>query len=538
MAGTGNRFVEAGYAVPKPLIEVDNMPMIEHVVNLFPGESNFLFICNNNHLKSSGLEEVLRRIAPECRVVGMEPQKKGPVFSVCEFIDLVQDGEVIVNYCDFGAYWDYNDFLNHTRRRNADGAIPSYRGFHPHMLHLSNYAFIRDEKQWMLKIQEKKPFTDDRMSEFASNGTYYFREGEYVRTFFPRLMELDIRVEGEYYVSMVYNLLMEAGLRISVYEIQHMLQWGTPQDMEEYIAWSDYFREAIEERKSRKHRGTLLMPLAGKGARFAEDYDIPKPLIPISGRPMFSQAVSGAPGMEKEVFVCLSEHEESFGLSSEINTEYPGARVVLLDGVTDGQAATARLGLDGIDPEEPVFVAACDNGMIWNEAEYVSLIEENDTDVVVWTFSGNPCVLRDPGMFGWVVAGEPGRAAGISVKKPVSDNPLEDRAVIGAFYFSSAGLFIEGYERLVSEDIRVNGEFYIDSLVDVLAGAGYCVKVFEVDHYVCWGTPDDLRTYEYWQSFFHKCSIHPYSLEADPLVPPGAVHDIAAKYSNFAQENE
>ena len=55
----------------------------------------------------------------------------------------------------FGTYWDYGSFLNHTRQRNADGAIPSYKGFHPHMLRTTNYAFIKDDKQWMIEIKRE-----------------------------------------------------------------------------------------------------------------------------------------------------------------------------------------------------------------------------------------------------------------------------------------------------------------------------------------------------------------------------------------------
>jgi len=31
---------------------------------------------------------------------------------------------------------------------------------------------------------------------------------------------------------------------------------------------------------------------------------------------------------------------------------------------------------------------------------------------------------------------------------------------------------------------------------------GLRVKVFEVDSYICWGTPQDLQTYEYWERYF------------------------------------
>lgn len=71
--------------------------------------------------------------------------------------------------------------MSHTRSRNADGAISAYKGFHPHMLGSTNYAFIREDNQWMLEIKEKEPFTDNRMQEYASDGTYYFRKGDFVK---------------------------------------------------------------------------------------------------------------------------------------------------------------------------------------------------------------------------------------------------------------------------------------------------------------------------------------------------------------------
>ena len=46
MSGFGERFRRAGYSVPKPLIEVEGKPMIGHVIDMFPGETDFVFICN------------------------------------------------------------------------------------------------------------------------------------------------------------------------------------------------------------------------------------------------------------------------------------------------------------------------------------------------------------------------------------------------------------------------------------------------------------------------------------------------------------
>ena len=67
MSGFGERFRRVGYDLPKPLIEVNGKPIIQHVVEMFPGETNFIFICNRDHLETSkyGMREILERVAPE-----------------------------------------------------------------------------------------------------------------------------------------------------------------------------------------------------------------------------------------------------------------------------------------------------------------------------------------------------------------------------------------------------------------------------------------------------------------------------------------
>src|SRR4030067_3006453 len=225
MSGEGRRFLDAGYLTPKPLIVVDDKPIIEHIVGLFPGESRFTFICNRDHLTQTGMHALLKRVAPECEIVPIAPHKKGPVFAVAQVFDRIDDDEaVIVTYCVFSKYWEYGDFLRHTRSRGADGAICAYRGFHPHMLGSTNYAFMREKDKWMLEIKEKEQFTSNRLQEYASDGTYYFKKGAHVKKYFIQLMEKNVHVNGEYYISLVYNLLREDGLRVSIYEIQHMLQ--------------------------------------------------------------------------------------------------------------------------------------------------------------------------------------------------------------------------------------------------------------------------------------------------------------------------
>ncbi len=514
MSGTGARFLAAGYTRPKPLIEVEGRPIIAHVLDMFPGESDFIFVCSQEHLDTTDMREVLAQLAPSGRIVAIPPHKLGPVFAVKCVFDLIRDdSEVIVNYCDFGKRWDYPGFLEDLRTNGADGGVSAYVGFHPHMLGKINYAFMRHEDMWMLEIKEKQPFTSDRMNEYASDGTYYFRTGSILKKYFQALMDRELTLGGEYYVSMVYNLLVEDGLLVRIFPIETMLQWGTPGELEEYVYWSSIFRSLAGQARRLSPRALPqinLIPMAGKGSRFRErGYTEPKPLLPVDGEPMVVHAARALPPGTQHVFVCLREHLDAYPLEAAVRGSFPEATFVALDEVTQGQAITVDLGLEGRDPELPLFVSASDNGMVYDHEKFARWAADDRVDAVVFTFSGHPGAAVNPRMYGWVRrSGD--QATGVSVKLPISDNPQVDDAIVGAFYFRSVSLYRQLLSELISRDIRVNGEFYVDSMIGLAVDLGYAVKVLRVEAYICWGTPDDYLTYNYWQKFFSQVEWHPY----------------------------
>lgn len=542
MSGLGTRFLAAGYEIPKPLIRVEEKPIIEHVCELFPNETKFTFIINESHLEKINMVEILKKIRPKSQVIGIKSHKLGPVYAVSKVFDLIDDHEeVIINYCDFGTYWNYSDFLQHTRSRNADGAIPAYKGFHPHMLGPNNYAFIRENAQWLRAIQEKKPFTDNRSEEYASNGTYYFRQGRLVKKYFQLLMDKGEDLNGEYYVSMIYNLLVQDNLKVSIYNIQHMLQWGTPEDLKEYQNWSNYFRNIIHSSKTypsielKDHIN--LIPMAGHGSRFSKvGYTLPKPLISISGKPMVIQAIDALPIKGNNRFICLNEHLQKYPLKKALNKFYPHSTIIALDQITKGQAISCQMGLNDLSHHTSIMIGACDNSMVINKEKFEKVLTDENVDGIVFTFKNHSSVKRNPHMYGYVEVNDDNVITKVSVKVPISDMPTDDHAIVGSFFLKNKSLFDIGLKELINKQVLVNNEFYMDSLIGELASLSYRIKPFVVDHYICWGTPDDLKTFLYWQSFFHKVHWHPYRLEKDPTVHPSVIHELERSFTDFSQE--
>lgn len=544
MSGFGERFRRAGYAVPKPLIQIEGKPLIAHVVDMFPGEANFIFICAQSHLDEPayGMEEILQEICPTGRIVGIATHRLGPVHAVRQ-IEHMLDSEapVLVSYCDFTCYWDWLHFKQFVHTAACDGAIPAYRGFHPHSLGTTRYAYVREAQGWVLDVQEKQPYTNNPMREFASSGAYYFATARIMSDALRAVVQQDLNVGGEFYVSLAYKSMLAQNRPIAIYDLQHFMQWGTPEDVADYNYWSNAFRHLISRRTDPPATDdSIIVPMAGLGQRFADaGYELAKPMIAVSGKPMVAQAVHDLPAARKHVFVLRSGMRGHECISDELKTLYPGAIVNAIDYVTPGQACTALVGLSAMEracgeSAGAIIISACDNGAVYDPVAYRRLFGNPDTDVIVWGVRGYPNAIRRPSMFGWIDAdGDVIRS--ISVKQ-APGNPESDPIVLGTFVFRRAGDFRRAVHRLIERDGRVNGEFYIDSCINDAIELGLNCRLFEVDSYLCWGTPDDLRTFEYWQSCFHKWASHPYRLELDARVALGQAAHLAGRYQAVVPE--
>ncbi len=540
MSGFGERFRRAGYTVPKPLIPVDGKPIIAHVIDMFPGETDFVFICNEDHLSTPEYQmaQTLRKYAPEGRIIAIPPHKLGPVAAVLQAKEAIDPDEpIVVNYCDFTCYWDYDDFKLFVEETDCDGCVPAYRGFHPHSLGSTFYAYVRHEGLWMTDIQEKKPFTDNPMDEFASSGTYYFKSGRLCIDTFEEQVDRNLDTNGEYYASMAYKVLMDKQQRSAVYDLQHFMQWGTPADLEQYLNWSKVFRRLMADQKPMASQtGTTLIPMAGLGSRFATaGFEKPKPLIPVSGRPMVIQASQSLPQPTQNVFVLRQDLPELDEICRKLRSSFLSTKIKILDGPTEGQAITCLEGMDAIENDKPVTIGACDNAVLFDTPTFEDLMKQDGPDVLVWTVRGHPDGIARPEMFGWIDADQDGCIRGVSVKKPLAD-PRTDPLITGTFTFRKADDFKRAADSLVSRDHRVNGEFYVDSLIEDAIDLGLDCRIFEVDAYIGWGTPEDLGIFEYWQSCFHKWPGHPYRLDKDPHTPVSQIPDMLAAYKKTVPE--
>jgi len=129
MAGRGSRFAQAGYTFPKPLIDVENKPMIQVVVDNIGIQARYIFLVLKEHYDAYALKYLLPLICGKnpCEIVIVDQVTEGAACTVLLSEKLINnDDELILANSDQWINWDNDHFLNFMRSKKADGGIVTF----------------------------------------------------------------------------------------------------------------------------------------------------------------------------------------------------------------------------------------------------------------------------------------------------------------------------------------------------------------------------------------------------------------------------
>jgi len=233
MAGRGARFQEAGYRLPKPLIPVHGIPMIEVVIdNLRPRRSHqFTFICQREHLETFGVAKLLQRAAPDSKIIAIDRVTEGAACTVLLARQIIDGSRpLMIANCDQWIDASIDDYLDAADRGNWGGFLMTMSSDKP------KWSYVRRGADGnVVGVVEKQVVSSE-----ATVGIYNFARGsEFVRAADAMIAAND-RVNGEFFVAPTYSWLIRAGGRVGTYSIgadhSGMYGLGTPADLTQFLA--------------------------------------------------------------------------------------------------------------------------------------------------------------------------------------------------------------------------------------------------------------------------------------------------------------
>jgi dTDP-glucose pyrophosphorylase len=223
MAGRGQRFVDAGYKMPKPLIDVCGKPLIQRVVESLGIDGKYIFCVLKEHIDKFKIDEILRKIKKDCEIVVVDDITEGAV-STCLLAErFIWHGPLIIANSDQIVSFDRPRFLGNTLY--YDGCILTFPAFD------KKWSFVLTDHYGRVNSVVEK----EVVSTQANCGIYSWKNGaDFVKSA-KEMIKREIRTNNEFYIAPSYNLLIVNDKHIQSQPTEGMYPCGTPDDLKKTI---------------------------------------------------------------------------------------------------------------------------------------------------------------------------------------------------------------------------------------------------------------------------------------------------------------
>jgi dTDP-glucose pyrophosphorylase len=200
--------------------------MIQIVVDNLNIDANFIFIVQKSHRKQYNLDTLLNLITPKCKIIEVDGVTEGAaVTALLAKEHINNDNPLFFANSDQFVEWDSNEFMYKMNETDADGGMVTFKATHP------KWSFAQiNEEGLVTEVAEKNPISD-----IATVGFYYWKQGSDFVKYAEQMIEKDIRVNNEFYVCPVFNEAIQDNKHIRTFNIEKMWGLGTPEDLKYYL---------------------------------------------------------------------------------------------------------------------------------------------------------------------------------------------------------------------------------------------------------------------------------------------------------------
>jgi NDP-sugar pyrophosphorylase family protein len=270
---------------------------------------------------------------------------------------------------------------------------------------------------------------------------------------------------------------------------------------------------AHRDSKKKKYGASIMMqvliPMSGQGTRYKKvGYEQPKPLIPVSGRPIIERLLEKIPSSWPVTFVLAENHRES-ELPSFLSKLRPKAQQIFIPPHTKGPTFALKSAIPFLPSQEPVLVSYCDYGLKWDPWDFAEFVKNSRCHSALLSYRGFHAHYLSSITYAFSrLEGE--RVVEVREKGSFTDQRENEFASAGAYYFDTVNTLSEAIEAQERLNLSLNGEFYTSLTIEALLRSrpDTEVRVYEIPAFYQWGTPEELQIFEYWENTFKHWSAN------------------------------
>jgi dTDP-glucose pyrophosphorylase len=227
MAGFGSRFAEAGYEVPKYLIEVHNKTLLEYSLNSLPLDicENLIFVCLKSHNINYSLQVRIEKILGHnfFKIIQLDNVTNGQAETVLKAADYFINSDLLIYNID--TYFKSNTLKNVLlSEEKHDGVLGAFSD------NANKWSFAKlGADKFVVETAEKVVISNN-----ALTGMYHFTNPNDFINVAKNAISNNITSLNEYYIAPMYNQLIADGKKFVIDIVDEFVALGTPEDVKKF----------------------------------------------------------------------------------------------------------------------------------------------------------------------------------------------------------------------------------------------------------------------------------------------------------------
>lgn len=223
IAGEANRFKEAGYLMPKPMIPCRDRTILEYAMDPFNmEEANVIFIVQKNHVDNYSLDYFLRnKFGQDIKIVELKSLTKGALCTCLHsepYVDKQLPTVIYTPDVTFHPNFKIENFGIY------EAALLTFKA------NSEDHSYARlDEDGFVVETKEKEIISDR-----AAVGLYFFRDYNKFHKYATLMIENSEMTKGEYYICPLYNYYIKDNFKVGSILTEKLYVLGTPKELEFY----------------------------------------------------------------------------------------------------------------------------------------------------------------------------------------------------------------------------------------------------------------------------------------------------------------
>jgi len=222
IAGKAQRFLDAGYTMPKPLILANHKHVIDwSLESVDYSECNLIFIVRLDHIYNFSIDKILKqKFGDDIQIVVLDKITRGAL-ETCVLAEQYINNDIPLLIYTPDVYFE-PQFKPNTIPDDSEGFLLTF------LANSADHSYSQcDINGKVSRVVEKEV-----ISEHANVGLYYFNSGKEFLKYGKEVIDNNMLVKNEFYIAPMYNLMIRDGKYVTCSDTEKMHVLGTPSTLE------------------------------------------------------------------------------------------------------------------------------------------------------------------------------------------------------------------------------------------------------------------------------------------------------------------